>query len=130
VDIRNILIPVGATPVLQAILNYAGQLKLSPLGHWEWNEDIVQPITYIVSTGSAAVAGLLSIQTNRTKALLVALGLLVLIASLCVYTWLSTSPPGGGMLLLYDIMGYIFFFLTYIAFGFVVALVTKFFAQK
>jgi len=129
VDVRNILIPVAATPVLQAILNFAGLLKLVPLGHWGWNEDILLPITYVVATGSAAVACLWPAQSNRTKAILIGVGLLVLLASLGVYTWVSTSPP-KDILWLYDAAGYVSFFLTYISFGFVVARVTKFFTQR
>jgi hypothetical protein len=128
-DIRNSLVPVAATPILQAILNFAGLLKLEPLSHWGWSEDILLPITYVVTTGSAAIACLWSAQRNRSKAILIGIGLVVLLSSLGTYTWVSTTPPADP-LWLYDVAGYVSFFLTYSAFGFVVAHVVRFFAQK
>jgi hypothetical protein len=129
-DVLKKLIPVAATPVFQAIFNFVGLLKLTPFAHWGWNEDISLPITYIVSTGSAAVACLWPAKKNRTKAILIAVGIVILLAALGVYTWVSTSPPKRDFLWFYDAVAYGSFFLTYIAFGFVVARVTKYFAQK
>lgn len=127
---RKLLLSVAATPLLQAILNIVGQLKLTPLAHWEWNESIALPITYIVSTGSAAVACLFTARKNRTKGILIACGMLTLLLSLYGYTWASTVPPKQGQLLFYDIVAYVSFFLTYMAFGFVVAHVVQFYAQR
>ena len=129
-EIRNFLLPVAATPASQAILNFVGTLKLIPLAHWSWNEDIVSPITYIVANGSAAVASLLPARKNLTKAIFIAIGLAFLLAAFGIYTYVSTSPPRRSWLWLYEIAGYCSFFITYIAFGFVVARVVKFLVKK
>jgi hypothetical protein len=129
-DAKNMVIPVAATPALQFILNFAGLLKLLPLTHWEWNESILLPITYIVTTGTAAIACLWVVRTKRVKALLIAVGIMILLGSLYLYTWASTTPPTRGNLLFYDLVGYVSFFLTYISFGFVVAHVVNVFTQK
>jgi hypothetical protein len=128
VDPRNILIPVAATPILQAILNFAGLLRLEPLAHWGWNADFIFPITYVVTTGSATVACLWAAKTNRAKAILIGIGMLVLLISLRIYTSVLTLPPEN--IFLYDLSGYTSFFLTYFSFGFVVARIVKFFSQR
>jgi hypothetical protein len=129
-DAKNIIIPVAATPVLQAILNFVGLLKLVPLAHWGWNGDIVLPITYVVATGSAAIASLWPVRTNRVKAMLIAVGIIILLVSLYVYTWASTTPPTESNLRWYDVAGYATFFLTYASFGFVVTRVVRVFTKN
>ena len=129
-DAKNILFPVAATPALQAILNLVGLLKLAPLAHWGWDENIVLPITYVVATGAAAIACLWSAKTNFDKARLLIVGIVFLLGSLYGYMWVVTTPPTLTNLWWYDVIGYTTFFLTYLSFGFVVARMTKFFTQK
>jgi hypothetical protein len=126
-DFRNVVVPVAATPLFQAILNAASLLELEPLKHWGWPTTL--PITYVVATGSAAIACLVPANANKTKVILIGSGLVVLIVSFASYTWISRIPPMQGWLSLYEIAAYLTFFATYVAFGFVVARIVRFFAQ-
>lgn len=129
-DIRGTMLPIAATPALQCILNVAGLLELEPLAHWQKTRQDLLPATYLIAIGAAAIACLIKAQTNRAKAVLIGAGLAVFVASYGAYLWVSTSPPRSGSLQLYDAASYLAFPLTYAAFGFVVARVVKFFAQK
>jgi uncharacterized membrane protein len=128
-DVRK-LIPVVAAPTIQAMLNRVGALKLTPLAHWGWNDSIALSSTYLVTMGCAAFACLLRARNNRTKAILVALGVLVFVASLSAYTWASTHPPTRSNLWIYEIVGYSSFFLTYASFGFAIARVALYLSPE
>ena len=127
-DIRDAL-AVGATPALQGILNALGQLKLEPLAHWGTTRQALLPVTYIVASGSAAVACLWKAKTNRAKGLLIGLGLLLFVISYGCYQWVSSTPPTLDSVRFFDWLGVISFILTYTFFGFVVARVVRFFAH-
>jgi hypothetical protein len=122
------ILPVAATAVSQAILNAVGALKLEPLPDWGWNAGITSAGTYVVASGTAAVACLLTARRNGTKALLIVIGLLAFLASLRAYTWVI-SPANLQNSGSYDWVGYISFFATYSSYGFVVARVIKFFSK-
>lgn len=128
-DIRNVL-AVGATPAFQAILNALGQLKLEPLGHWGTTQAALLPVTYIIAAGSAAIACLCKARTNKAKALLIGIGLLLFVISYGAYQWVSWTPPSVDTIWLWDCLGIISFVSTYAFFGFIVARVVKFFSQK
>src|SRR5262245_27996509 len=127
-DFRNVLAPVVASPALQAVLNAAGILQLEPLKHWGWGNS--QPLTYVVTTASSAIAILIPARTNTGKAILIVVGLVVLLIAWAAYTWVSTAPPATSNLWLYEVTAYTSFFLTYISFGFVTARTVKFFTQS
>ena len=80
-DYRNFFIPVAASPAVQAILQYICELKLTPFAHWEWMKDFALPITYIVAIGAAAVASLLIVKRNHSKAIVIATGIIFLFSS-------------------------------------------------
>lgn len=129
-DFRNTIIPVAATPALQAVLNACGLLRLKPLPQWEWSDDFLFPITYLIAIGASAIALLMPLKSNRNKMIAIGLGILFLIGSVLGYTWVSNSPPRQSILWLYDSVAYGSFFATYICFGFLVALATRQFTQK
>lgn len=129
-DVRKILMPVAATPALQAILHWIGMLDLLPLAHWGWKQGLVLAITYLVSTASAALAWLWPGKKKRSQIVLIVVGLVVLLASFGAYTWISTTPPTADRLWLYDVGGYVSFFLTYISYGFLVGRGTKVFTKS
>jgi hypothetical protein len=129
-SLQDTIAPVGATAILQAILNAVGQLKLVPLGHWTWDSNLAFTVTYVVSIGAAAIACLLPAQTNKRKALLIGFGLIIFVGSFLTYNWVFSSPPTLSTTLFYDFVGFISFFLTYASFGFFIGRVTLFFSTK
>src|ERR1700757_1822870 len=106
-NIADAILPVATTAVSQAILNAIGALKLEPLANWGWNSGIASPVTYVVAAGTAALACLWTAKRNGTKALLVGIGLLALLASLWGYTWVISSPITSQNIGFYDLVGYI-----------------------
>jgi hypothetical protein len=126
--IPDYVLPIGATPALQAILNYIGLFKLKPLEHWGMPPDSLPLIAYLVAAGSAAVACFCNAKKGKAKAALIIIPVLLLVISWRVYVWVSNTPPPIDMVKAFDWTGGISFFMTYVCYGFVVARIVKAFA--
>jgi hypothetical protein len=125
----GVLSKAVSAPVLQAILQWIGLLKVTPLAIWQSNASVFTTVSYLVSAGAAAMASLCQPKTTG-KVVLLLLGVLVLLASVWAYNWVSSSPPTSQTISYYEPLGYASFFATYASFGFLVGRVMDFFGGK
>jgi hypothetical protein len=126
--IRDLIVSVAGTPVLQKMLKAVGLLNLIPLPNWELRS--YETITYVLAAGMAAIACLWPAKRNGTKILLLALGLALLVSSYSAYSWVTAHPPGTDTSWYYDQLGQASFFTTYASFGFVIGRLVKFLPRK
>ena len=122
--VGKFLLPVGATPVAQAIFEYLAHLKLPPFPIWHW-DDNVHVITYLVAAAGAVIACLFRPRSNGGKAVCIFIPMILLVVCYVVYKQVGFEPPPYKWVRLINEGGKGLFFLTYMLFGFVVARVVR-----
>ena len=123
-QLLQIIVSAGATAGTQAFLQIALKLKLEPMAHWNWPDSVVEMAPFVVVVVGAIVASASDREAKKIFSLMIAV--VVMLVSLGGYTFLANTPPSQGSLVIYDVFAYIFFFLTYFAYGFAVAHVVNF----
>lgn len=121
--------PMAAAPVLKALLEQFAKLKLLPLRHWEWDASSASVMSYLAATAGAAIGCIWNPRSRRDRTVLIAVGLVVMLASFIAYRWVMSTPPTPQSAWMFDALGYTTFFMTPLAFGFVIARTTRMFGK-
>jgi hypothetical protein len=125
--LASILVSSTVTACLKAILQACSTLDLVPLRIWGWQDGSSQGVTYISCISSAAIAAQLPFRTNRVRWIATAIGVIILISTWIAYSSLTNYFPTPEMLWITGFPAQFLLFMTYISFGWTVALVIGFY---
>jgi hypothetical protein len=119
-------------PVLALWLKHNPAFNLDPLRHWSFS--VTTPV-FIVSLVGALLAQFGPRRSgkgwsNRKYALTILAVLVLFLSMLFLYDHIATTNPIAEWLIWYDILGYASYFLTFTAFGFLLAHLIKYASQE